>query len=52
MSMSKRSFNKLRIVHTTSVPTIEVLEIEGALPEKAVCKLATELCTDHTLGLY
>ena len=32
------------------VATIEVLEIEGALPEKAVCKLATELCTNHTLG--
>ena len=32
--------------------SIEVLEIEGALPEKAVCKIATELCTIHPLGLY
>ena len=31
---------------------IEVLEIEGALPEKAECKIAIELCTNHPLGLY
>ena len=31
---------------------IEVLEIEGALPKKAVCKITTEQCTNHPLGLY
>ena len=33
--------------------SIEVLEIEGALPEKKLyLKVDTELCTNHPLGLY